>query len=301
MTEQEFFRVNTAAYCPGTEYWVTRPASIHNPKDHAVMFITKGYPESRGVFEGVSGCLIFWPEEWEIPKQIAAANAVVPCENPHLAYCRFYQQQKITGLYQPDETVSRNGSLIATTAKIGEGTVIFPGCYVGGQVTIGRNWFISAGVKIVGRVRIGDNVWIRENTVIGTDGMSTDRDEDGHPVTMPQFGGVVIEDDVQIGANACILRGAIDDTVLHKGCKIDSLVLVSHNVSVGEESFVIAVTHLFGSSSVGKQAQVSGGCIVGNYVHIGDGSLLGMGSVAPRSIPDGWIAYGSPAKPMREK
>ena len=96
MTEQEFFRVNTAAYCPGTEYWVTRPASIHNPKDHAVMFITKGYPESRGVFEGVSGCLIFWPEEWEIPKQIAAANAVVPCENPHLAYCRFYQQQKIT-------------------------------------------------------------------------------------------------------------------------------------------------------------------------------------------------------------
>ena len=301
MTEQEFFRVNTAAYCPGTEYWVTRPASIHNPKDHAVMFITKGYPESRGVFEGVSGCLIFWPEEWEIPKQIAAANAVVPCENPHLAYCRFYQQQKITGLYQPDETVSRNGSLIATTAKIGEGTVIFPGCYVGGQVTIGRNCFISAGVKIVGRVRIGDNVWIRENTVIGTDGMSTDRDEDGHPVTMPQFGGVVIEDDVQIGANACILRGAIDDTVLHKGCKIVSLVLVSHNVSVGEESFVIAVTHLFGSSSVGKQAQVSGGCIVGNYVHIGDGSLLGMGSVAPRSIPDGWIAYGSPAKPMREK
>lgn len=301
MTEQEFFRVNTAAYCPGTEYWVTRPASIHNPKDHAVMFITKGYPESRGVFEGVSGCLIFWPEEWEIPKQIAAANAVVPCENPHLAYCRFYQQQKITGLYQPDETVSRDGSLIATTAKIGEGTVIFPGCYVGGQVTIGRNCFIGAGVKIVGWVRIGDNVWIRENTVIGTDGMSTDRDEDGHPVTMPQFGGVVIEDDVQIGANACILRGAIDDTVLHKGCKIDSLVLVSHNVSVGEESFVIAVTHLFGSSSVGKQAQVSGGCVVGNYVHIGDRALLGMGSVAPRSIPDGWVAYGSPAKPMREK
>ena len=301
MAEQEFFRVSTAAYCPGTEYWVTRPASIHHPKDHAVMFITKGYPESRGVFEDVSGCLIFWPKEWEIPEQIAAANAVVPCENPHLAYCRFYQQQKITGLYQPDETVSRDGSLIATTATIGEGTVIFPGCYMGGQVTIGRNCFIGAGVKIVGRVRIGDNVWIRENTVIGTDGMSTDRDEDGHPVTMPQFGGVVIEDDVQIGANACILRGAIDDTVLHKGCKIDSLVLVSHNVSVGEESFVIAVTHLFGSSSVGKQAQVSGGCVVGNYVHIGDRALLGMGSVAPRSIPDGWIAYGSPAKPMREK
>ena len=199
------------------------------------MFITRGYPEYRTVFESVSGCLIFWPKEWEIPERISVGNAVVSCENPHLAYCQFYQEQKITGLYQPDKTVVRDSSLIAMTALIGEGTVIFPGCYIGGQVSIGRNCFIGAGVKIVGHVQIGDNVWIRENTVIGTDGMSTDRDENGHPVTMPQFGGVVIEDDVQIGANACILRGAIDDTVLHRGCKIDSLVLVSHNVSVGEE------------------------------------------------------------------
>ena len=301
MPEREFFRVCTEAYCPGTAYWVTRPASIHNPKDHAVMFITRGYPEYRTVFESVSGCLIFWPKEWEIPERISVGNAVVSCENPHLAYCQFYQEQKITGLYQPDKTVVRDSSLIAMTALIGEGTVIFPGCYIGGQVSIGRNCFIGAGVKIVGHVQIGDNVWIRENTVIGTDGMSTDRDENGHPVTMPQFGGVIIEDDVQIGANACILRGAIDDTVLHRGCKIDSLVLVSHNVSVGEESFVIAVTHLFGSSTVGRRAQVSGGCVVGNYVRIGDGALLGMGSVAPRNIPDGWIAYGSPAKPMRER
>ena len=78
MPEREFFRVCTEAYCPGTAYWVTRPASIHNPKDHAVMFITRGYPEYRTVFESVSGCLIFWPKEWEIPERISVETPLFP-------------------------------------------------------------------------------------------------------------------------------------------------------------------------------------------------------------------------------
>ncbi len=300
MEDMNFFRVNTGEYVPGTDYWVTQPASIGRPKDHAVMFITEEHPDLREVFESVAGCLIFWPDVWEVPERISSGNAVFPCRNPHLEYCRFFRKHEITGLCMPEVTRERNGSHIAETAEIGARTVIFPGCYIGGEVIIGEDCYIGPGVKIIGRVRVGDRVWIRENTVVGTDAMTTDRDGNRHLVPMPQFGGVVIEEDVRIGANVVIARGAIDDTVLRKGCKIDNLTFISHNVSVGEESLVVGMALLFGSSSVGWQAQVSGGCMVSNYVHIGDRASLGMGSVATKDVPDGWIAYGVPAKPVRE-
>lgn len=300
MEAPRFFRVNTGDEVPGTDYWVTRPASLGRPKDGAVMFITEGHEDGRKVFETVSGCLIFWPDSWEVPEGISARHAVFPCRNPHLEYCRFFRRHQITGRLMPGETDERNGSHIGKTAKIGARTVIFPGCYIGGEVTIGEDCYIGPGVKIMGRVRIGDRVYIRENTVIGADGLSTDRDGNRHLVTMPQFGGVVIEDDVWLGALVVIQRGAIDDTVLRKGCKMDNLTMAAHNVDLGEESLVVAFTDLLGSASVGRQAQVSAGCLVANYVRVGNHATLGMGSVATRDIPDGWIAYGTPAKPVRE-
>lgn len=265
------------------------------------MFISKNYPQYKDVFFSVSQCLIFWPTEWEIPPEIAEKNAVVPCEDPHLAYGRFFAAHQINGLYKPEPFRFVNGAFIAETAKIGRDTTIFPGVYIGGDVTIGDHCFVGAGVKIVGRVQIGNRVWIRENTVIGTDGLSTDRDEDWHPVEIPQFGGVVIEDDVKIGANTVIQRGAIDDTVLQKGCKIDGQAFIAHNVQIGREAFIVGETFLLGSASVGEQSQISAGCIFGNYVHAGSHTLVGMGSVATKSIPDNYVAYGTPAKPVRKR
>lgn len=301
MNEPEFFRVNSSEYIPGTDFWITRPASLNRPKDHAVMFITERFPEKKEILFSVSSCLIFWPEEWEIPSGIRSRNAVVSCRDPRLSYCSFFADHHITGLYQPDEVVEKGGAFIAKNAHIGKGTVIFPGVYIGGEVTMGNDCFIGSGVKIVGRVHIGNRVRIRENTVIGADGLSTDRDENGHPLTMPQFGGIMIEDDVQIGANTVIARGAIDDTILRKGCKIDNQTFVSHNVTVGEESFIVGETLLFGSSSIGRNAQVSGGCVIGNYVHVGDWALVGMGSAVTKDVPPECVVYGSPAKWVRKR
>lgn len=301
MEELKFFEFNSSEYVPGTDYTIVRPASINHPKDSSVMFITKGYPQYQKVFFSVAKCLIFWPLEWEIPPEVSVKNAVYPCEDPHLFYGKFFAAHSITGLYSVDEFETVNGAFIAKTAKIGKDTTIFPGVYIGGQVEIGNGCFIGAGVKIVGRVRIGNRVRIRENTVIGADGLSTDRDEDGHPVEIPQFGGITIEDEVKIGANTVIARGAIDDTILRRGCKIDNQTFVSHNVTVGEESYIVGETLLFGSSSVGKRTQISGGCVVGNYVHIGDRALVGMGSAVTKDVPPGCVAYGSPAKWVRKR
>ena len=118
---------------------------------------------------------------------------------------------------------------------------------------------------------------------------------------MPQFGRVILEDNVQIGANTVIARGAIDDTKICKGAKIDNSCFISHNTTVGEDTFIVGETIMFGSSSVGKRCLVSGNSVLANFVNIGDDCILGMGSVALKSIPDKKIAFGSPVKTIKDK
>lgn len=166
---------------------------------------------------------------------------------------------------------------------IGKGTVIFPGTYIDNGVTIGKDCFIGTGAKIVNRTEIGNRVWIQEDTVISTDGLTTDWDENGHSVEILQFDLVLIEDDITIGANSVVSRGAIDGTLLHKGRKADRMTFVFPNVHIGRESFIAGQTFLFGSAAIGKLTQVSSGYVVGNYVKIGDLTLPGMDSAAPRT------------------
>jgi UDP-3-O-[3-hydroxymyristoyl] glucosamine N-acyltransferase len=236
-----------------------------------------------------------------IPEKIKSKHALISCENPHLEYCRFFIDNHITHLQQPEKFEEVNGAFISQTAIIGKNSNIFPCTYIGGEVIIGDNCYIGAGAKIVGEVNIGNNVIIRENTVIGADGLTTDRDENGKAMTMPQFGGVVIGDDVKIGANSVIARGAIDNTIIHSGSKIDNCVFISHNVQIGSDTFVVGESIMFGSASTGKRVLISGNTTIGNYVHIGNDTILGQNSSAIRSIPDGKVAYGNPAKTIRDR
>lgn len=300
MSKKEFFRVNVKKYCPGKAFDVVRPASLNKPKDYAVMFIIEKYMGRADIFEEVDNCLIFWPKEVAIPKKIADKHAVVSCGNPHGEYCRFYQDNHITYLPPPEKMEYKNGSWIASGAVIGKNVAIMPGCYISGETTIGDDVYIGCGAKIMGEVIIGNRVVIRENTVIGADGLSTDRDENGAAITMPQFGSVVIEDDAQIGALTVIARGAIDETVIGHGSKIDNSTFISHNVHIGEHSFVVGETILFGSSSVGNRCLVSGNSTLMNMVNIGNQAIVGAGAVVTKSVDAGSVVMGNPAK-MREK
>ena len=113
---------------------------------------------------------------------------------------------------------------------------------------------------------------------------------------MPQFGGVIIEDDVQIGALTVIGRGAIDNTILKHGSKIDNSTFVSHNVIVGEDTFVVGESIMFGSSSTGKQVLISGNSTIRDGRHIGDKAVIGMGSVVTKNVETGAVVKGNPAK-----
>ncbi len=293
---KEYFRVNVGKYVDGKDFDVVRPASLNNPKDDAVMFIMEKYIEQARVFENISNCLIFWPSSCLIPDRLTDEHAVIPCENPHREYCRFFKDNSIT--YLPPNEVVRciDGAWIAEEAQIGRQAVIFPGAYISGECRIGDHVFIGSGVKLMGEIEIGNNVVIRENTVIGADGLTTDRDADGRAITMPQFGKVVVEDDVQIGANVTIAKGAIDETRICRGTKIDSGSFISHNVQIDEDSFVVGGTIMFGSSSVGKRCLVSGNSTIMNMVHIGDESIVGAGAVVTKSVPEKTVVKGNPAR-----
>lgn len=227
---------------------------------------------------------------------VAEHNAIVRCANPRLEYCRFFKRHGIDTLPAKVPYEIIDGAFVASAAVIGKRVTIMPGAYIGAEVTIGDDVYIGAGARLVGRVSVGSRVIIRENTVIGADGLTTDRDEDGKSVIMPQFGDVIIEDDVHIGANSVIARGAIDSTIVHSGCRIDNQCFLSHNVEVGEDTFIVGETILFGSSSIGRGTMVSGNVTVRNGIHIGDKAIIGMGSVVVQSVANGTIVKGNPAR-----
>lgn len=294
--DKEYFRVKVSKYVKEKNFDVTRPASLNYPKDHAVMFVTEGFMSYADALLQCRDCLVFWPNTKIVPESISERHAVCICNNPHVEYCRFYTNNHITYLPEVESYEMINGAYIAKGAVIGENCRIFPGAYIGGEVTMGDGVFIGSGARLVGEIHIGNNVVIRENTVIGADGLSTDRDNEGKALTMPQFGGVVLEDDVQIGALTVIARGAIDNTIIRRGSKIDNSSFISHNVVIGEDTFVVGESIMFGSSSTGNQVFISGNSTIRNGRHIGDKAIIGMGSVVVKNVENGAVIKGNPAR-----
>ena len=293
---KEYFRIPVKKYVSDKDFEVVRPASLNVPKDNAVMFVIESRINEAVAFTKCRNCLIFWPEKVSVSDEIADRHAVLYCKDPHREYCRFFYDNGIANLPREEEFELKNGAYICKGAAIGRNCRIFPGAYIGGEVEIGDHCYIGAGTRLMGEVHIGNNVEIRENSVIGADGLSTDRDERGRALTMPQFGGVRIEDDVKIGALTVIARGAIDDTVIRRGSKIDNSAFISHNVILGEDTFVVGETIMFGSSSAGKQVFISGNSTIRNGCHIGDGAVVGMGSTVVKNVENGAVVKGNPAR-----
>jgi UDP-3-O-[3-hydroxymyristoyl] glucosamine N-acyltransferase len=293
---KQFFRINVNKYDKTKDFFLFRPSSISNPKPNSVMFVMEKYIEHIASLKNIRECLIFWPERFEVPKDISSKNVVVSSSCPRKDYNRFFKDNEITYYPPKEECENIDGAFISSKAVIGENSVIMPGAYIGGEVKIGKNSYIGCGTKIVGEALIGDNVIIRENVVIGADGLSTERGDDGEAITMPQFGGVIIENKVQIGANTVIARGAIDNTIIREGCKIDNCCFISHNVELEQNVFVVGETIMMGSSKAKKNSYISGNTVVRNKVTIEENAFIGMGAVVTKDVAAGKVVVGNPAR-----
>ena len=293
---KEFFCVDASKYDITKQFKVVRPASLSNPRDNAVLFVTEGFLKYWEAVLSVKECIVIWPENHPVPEELAKKHAVILSKEPRYGFANFFYENKITYNTMPKSYRMENGAMICEGAKIGEGTIIFPGAYVDSDVEIGKNCYIASGVRIVGNVQIGDDCIIRENTVIGSDGLTTRRNENGEIITIPQFGGVIIENNVQIGANSVVCKGAIDNTIIGTGSRIDNCSFISHNVKMGKDTIVVGEVLMMGSSSTGERAYLSGNVVVRDGVSIGNDAFVGMGSVVTKDVPDGVTVKGSPAK-----
>ncbi|MFL9483375.1 UDP-3-O-(3-hydroxymyristoyl)glucosamine N-acyltransferase [Chitinophagaceae bacterium LWZ2-11] len=185
-------------------------------------------------------------------------------------------------------------SFIGENAKIGNNVKIYPQVYVGDNVVIGDNTTLFAGVRIYSETVIGKDCIIHSGTVIGSDGFRFNPENDNKKV--PQIGNVIIEDDVEIGANCAIDRATLGSTILRKGVKFDNLIHIAHNVEVGENTYFAAHGVVAGSTKIGKNCMFSGQVGIVGHLEVADNTIITAQSGISKSITKkGEVYMGSPA------
>jgi UDP-3-O-[3-hydroxymyristoyl] glucosamine N-acyltransferase len=206
---------------------------------------------------------------------------------------------------QLDPTVTvEEGAIIRSNVHIAANTTIGAGSVLGPNVTIGRDCHIYPSVTIYPGTTLGDRVILHAGAVLGSDGFGYVRDTaTGRYERFPQIGRLVLEDDVEIGANSTIDRGALDETRICRGTKIDNLVHIGHNVKIGEDVVIAAQTGLSGSSTVGNQVIIGGQVGIADHVRIEEGAILGAQSGIPSKKVirgKGIVFWGTPARPIKD-
>ncbi|MCX7875352.1 MAG: UDP-3-O-(3-hydroxymyristoyl)glucosamine N-acyltransferase [Melioribacteraceae bacterium] len=211
----------------------------------------------------------------------------------------------------PTASIHKNAT-VDESAVIGKNVVISSGCKIGknsyilhnsvlmDNVEVGDNCIIYSNVSIRENCKIGNNVIIHSNTCIGSDGFGFIPNEKGEYIKVPQIGNVVIEDDVEIGSNVSVDRAALGSTIIKKGTKIDNLVQIAHNVSIGENSILIAQSGIAGSTKLGKNCILAGQVGVTGHIELADNVMITAQSGVSKSIDKAGKYRGSPALPLNE-
>jgi UDP-3-O-[3-hydroxymyristoyl] glucosamine N-acyltransferase len=278
---------------------------------HLSFFNNRRYLDQLGA-TNASACLVAPADCARVPPRTAPLAMPAPYRGFALAMQHFYPDAlhpktalAVTGERPVHATANLEegvrvepGAVVGREARIGAGTVIAAGALVGYRVSVGRGCFIGPGASLT-HALIGNHVILHAGVRIGQDGFGFAMGADGH-VKVPQIGRVIIEDDVEIGANSCVDRGALGDTIIGKGTKIDNLVQIGHNVIIGRHCVIVGHVGISGSTELGDYVVMGGqsGCV--GHIKIGAGAQVAGASHVKDDVAPGARMGGTPAVPLVE-
>ena len=244
----------------------------------------------------------------------AYGRNVIELANPYLGFAKlltlFYTQPHPALGVQPGAVVGSNvslgegvsiyaGAVIGANVTLGNRVVVYPGAVLYDGVTIGDDSVIHANAVIRERCRLGKRCKLQPGAVVGSDGFGYAPDGSSY-YPIPQIGIVVLEDDVEIGANATVDRAALEVTLIKRGTKLDNLVQVAHNCQIGEDCMIVSQVGIAGSSKIGNHVTLAGQVGVVGHVTIGDNVIVGAQAGVPGSLEGNAYYSGSPAMPHKE-
>ena len=222
-----------------------------------------------------------------------------------LAKYQELQAQQLVGIQQPsfiDPSAKIGNNVfigafayVGKNAVVADGAKIYPQVFLGNDVHVGENARLMPGVKVYHECKIGRNVTVHAGSVIGADGFGFAPQADGSFTKVPQIGNVIVEDNVEIGANACIDRATIGSTVIRNGAKLDNLVQIAHNVEVGSNSALAAQAGVSGSTKIGNYVIIGGQAGLAGHLTVGDGAKINAQAGLGKSLKPGQSVTGSPA------
>ena len=278
-----------------------------------ITFLSDGRKIKDAVYTAASVLIVTDEMKEQVSRNKDTLITMLVVDNPQLAFAKALE------IFHPNPYVSTGVSdraVIGKNISTGKDVSIYPLSYIGNDVSLGNRVTVSSGVYIGDGVTIGDdsflypNVTIREGTrigkkvilhsgtVIGSDGFGYVLEKGTHH-KIPQTGGVIIEDEVEIGANATVDRATIGDTIIGRGTKIDNMVQIGHNVKIGANCIIVSQVGIGGSVEIGDGVVLAGQVGIRDHIKIGNGAIVGAQSGIGSDIPEGQIYSGSPAIPHK--
>ena len=239
---------------------------------------------------------------------------LIRVKDPYLAFAQlmtFYQQQRRKSGISPFAAISEKAVIgknvyigdfvsISEGAVIGDNCEIYPHTFIGDNVRIGHDTILHSGVKIYHECVIGNHCTFHSGAIIGADGFGFAPQEDKQYMKIPQLGNVVIEDNVDIGANTCIDRSTMGSTIIHKGVKLCNFIQIAHNCEIGENTVMAAMCGVAGSTKIGKNCLFGGQVGVNWHLNIGDNVQVAAQSAVNNSFKSGSAVFGTPAFDAKE-
>ncbi|KYG76604.1 UDP-3-O-(3-hydroxymyristoyl)glucosamine N-acyltransferase [Roseivirga echinicomitans] len=291
---------------------VSRLEKIEEATAGSIAFLAN--PKYTEYIYTTNASAIIVKEDLELKQEISAA--LIRVADPYSSFSKLLEEyQKLTqiqksGIEQPsfqsitsqieDNVYLGAFSYLGENVKIGKGSKIYPNCVIGDNVTIGENTILHAGVKVYADCKIGDHCKIHSGVVIGSEGFGYAPQPDGTFKAIPQTGNVVIQNNVDIGANTVVDCATMGSTIIRDGAKIDNLVQIAHNVEIGKNTAIASQAGISGSAKIGENVMIGGQAGITGHLTIADKVIIGPQSGVPKTIENQGIYTGTPIMDHRE-